>query len=156
GRAEVRTGNASLRCHVPEAMHVLVTGAYGLIGSAVVARLRAEGHQVTGTGRDTTAVAGRHPDMRWLSADFTRMAEEDWLPHLAGIDTVVNCTGVLQGHGSHAARDVHVRGTLALFKACEHARVRRLIHFSAIGVDRAQPSQFSRTKLEADRALVDL
>jgi uncharacterized protein YbjT (DUF2867 family) len=41
----------------------------------------------------------------------------------------------------------------ALFEACEQSGVRRIIHLSAIGVDRAQPSSFSATKYVGDRHL---
>ena len=45
---------------------------------------------------------------------------------------------------------MHADGAAALFAACERAAVRRVIHFSAIGVDRAAPTDFSRTKIEGD------
>jgi uncharacterized protein YbjT (DUF2867 family) len=49
---------------------------------------------------------------------------------------------------------VHSDGPAALFSAGERARVRRVIHFSAIGVDRDTPTAFSRTKLQGDQALM--
>jgi uncharacterized protein YbjT (DUF2867 family) len=42
---------------------------------------------------------------------------------------------------------------LALWRACEAAGVRRVIHFSALGVDRGGLTDFSRTKSEGDEAL---
>jgi uncharacterized protein YbjT (DUF2867 family) len=48
---------------------------------------------------------------------------------------------------------VHFEGPSALFSACERADVKRIIHFSAIGVERDQPSDFSKTKLQAEEAL---
>jgi hypothetical protein len=40
-----------------------------------------------------------------------------------------------------------------LFAACATAGVRRIIHLSAIGVDRETPSEFSRTKAAGDKVL---
>ncbi|HXM30669.1 MAG TPA: NAD-dependent epimerase/dehydratase family protein, partial [Xanthobacteraceae bacterium] len=40
-------------------MRVLVIGAYGFIGSAVVARLVADGHEVVGAGRRIKAARER-------------------------------------------------------------------------------------------------
>ena len=75
-------------------MRVLVTGAYGLIGSAILARLHREGHEVVGTGRAIEAARRRFPDARWIAADFNRLTTADaWRPLLDGIDAVVNCAG---------------------------------------------------------------
>jgi uncharacterized protein YbjT (DUF2867 family) len=79
---------------------------------------------------------------------------EDWLPHLAGVDAVVNCAGVLQDSLRDSTTGVHVHGVAALFAACERVGVRRIVHLSAIGVDRDAPTAFSRTKLAGDAALM--
>jgi uncharacterized protein YbjT (DUF2867 family) len=49
---------------------------------------------------------------------------------------------------------VHHQGIATLFVACEQLQIRRVIHFSAIGVDRQTPSAFSETKLSGDKALM--
>ena len=76
------------------------------------------------------------------------------MPHLAGIDAVVNCVGVLQDSARERTDAVHRDGPAALFLACERVGIRKLIHFSAIGVDRQQPSQFSISKYAGDQALM--
>lgn len=135
-------------------MKILVTGAYGFIGSAVTARLAADGHEILGLGRRVEEAARQRPDIRWIALDIARATSpEDWLPHLAGVDAVVNCAGALQDGGSDDIRGVHVDGTVALFAACERAGVRRVVHVSAIGIDRETPTEFSATKLVADTDL---
>ena len=49
---------------------------------------------------------------------------------------------------------MHVAGSAALYAACESEGVRRVILFSAIGTNRAAPSDFSRTKQEGEAALM--
>ena len=39
-------------------MRILVTGAYGLIGSAVLLRLHRDGHELVATGRAVAAAGG--------------------------------------------------------------------------------------------------
>ncbi|MFN4140347.1 SDR family oxidoreductase [Aestuariivirga sp.] len=130
-------------------MRVLLIGATGLIGSAVAARLPGEGHEVVPVSRRPMDRPGA------IILDMARAtAPEVWLPHLRGIDAVVNCAGVLQDGPRENTRAVHAAGAAALFEACERAGVRRVIHFSAIGVDRAQPSAFSASKLAGDEALM--
>ena len=132
-------------------MRVLIIGASGLIGSTVAARLASEGHEIVAiarrTGRGQAGVAWRALDV----AKATR--PDDWLPHLEGIDAVVNCAGVLQDMPGNSTMGVHATGVSALFRACERAGVRRVIHLSAIGVDRQAPTAFSASKLAGDEAL---
>ncbi|UUP18707.1 SDR family oxidoreductase [Nitratireductor thuwali] len=137
-------------------MNVLVTGATGLIGSAVCARLAADGHKVIGTSRGPQAVAGGAV-ARWIRVDFAEATgPAEWLPHLHGVDAVVNCVGVLQDNPRENTSAAHALGASALFQACVEAGARRVVHFSAIGVDRHQASAFSATKLQGDEALTAL
>jgi uncharacterized protein YbjT (DUF2867 family) len=135
-------------------MKILVTGAYGFIGSAVTARIEADGHQIVGVGRNIAKASRQQPGVRWVALDISKAKRaEDWLPHLAGVDGVVNCAGALQDGGSDDIHGLHVDGTVALFAACEQAGVKRVVHFSAIGIDRETPTKFSQTKLIADNDL---
>jgi uncharacterized protein YbjT (DUF2867 family) len=138
-------------------LRVLVTGATGLIGSAVVARLIVAGHKVTGLSRGVATARWRQPEASWLSADIAHQTTpEHWHPHLQGIEAVVNCAGALQDGPSDSLKGVHTVGTSALFAACEQLGIRRVVHFSAIGVDRETPTAFSRTKLEGEQVLMAL
>ncbi len=138
-------------------MRVLVTGAYGLIGSVCLPRLHRDAHVLTATGRAVGEAQRRFPYARWLEADFARLTRaQDWLAPLTGIDAVVNCVGVLQDGPRDDTRLVHVEATCALFDACVQAGVRRVVHLSAIGSDPAGPTAFARTKAQADAHLAAL
>ena len=133
----------------------MVTGATGLIGSALTARLISAGHIVFGVARTVKEAARRFPAAQWKTCDIARMTQSGlWVPYLEGVDAVVNCAGVLQDGPGDSTRGIHVDGIAALFAACERTGVRRVVHFSAIGVDRETPTKFSRTKLEGDRRLM--
>jgi len=136
-------------------MRVLVTGAYGLIGSAVLAQLHREGHQLVGAGRDLETARRRFPFCTWVAADFRKlMRADDWTPLLSGIDVVVNCVGVLQDGPRDDVRRVQADATIALFAACEAAGVRKVVHISAIGAEAGAPSEFARSKAAAEEDLM--
>jgi len=134
-------------------MRVLVVGASGFIGSAIATRLPASGHEVVAVSRrlQTTGPAADH-----LALDVSRQrSPADWLPHLQAIDAVVYCAGALQDAPGDSLEDVHHRAAASLFEACASAGVRRVILFSAIGVDRGTRTAFSSTKAAGERALMD-
>lgn len=133
---------------------ILIIGATGLIGAHVAADLAAAGHEVTGVARRVDAAARAMPSLRWRALDLARAPSADWAPLLAGIDVVVNCAGALQSGPADDVSATHERGLAALVAACESAGVRRLIHFSAMGVDRATPTEFSRSKRAGDEVLM--
>jgi len=138
-------------------MRVLVTGAYGLIGGACVARLYAAGHDVVAAGRNIRSARRRFPFAQWVAADFNKLEDAPaWLPLLQGIDAVVNCVGVLQDGLRDDVRRVQLDGTKALFHGCVCASVKRVIHISAIGAEPDGPSEFSRSKAGAEAYLREL
>jgi uncharacterized protein YbjT (DUF2867 family) len=138
-------------------MRVLVTGGYGLIGSACLARLYAAGHDVVGGGRSIGAARRRFSYAHWIEADFLQLQNaQAWQPLLANIDAVVNCVGVLQDGWGDDVERIQFAGTVALFDGCLRAGVRRIVHMSALGADAAGPSTFSRTKAAAEAHLQTL
>lgn len=135
-------------------MRILLTGATGFIGSAVLARLKAAGHEVWAVTRRAGPAARRLAADRWIELDLAAARDPaDWRPHLEGVGAVVNCAGVLQDSARDSTGGVHRDGPAALFAACEAAGVRRVIHVSAIGADKGALSAFSRTKAEGEAVL---
>ncbi len=61
---------------------------------------------------------------------------------------------ILQDGPRERTRGIHVEGAAALFRACESAGVRRVVHVSAIGTERETLSAFSATKREGEEALL--
>ena len=136
-------------------MRILVTGATGLIGAAVVGRLLGEGHDVVDVARNISRAERRLPQVGWIRLNISHATSPDaWLPHLPGVEAVVNCAGLLQDAPGESVAGVHERGVAALFEACERTGVRRVIQISAIGIDRETPTPFSRSKLRGDEALM--
>jgi uncharacterized protein YbjT (DUF2867 family) len=138
-------------------MRCLVTGAYGFIGSAVVAALSREGASVVGAGRDVALGRRLHPEIDWIACDFnTDIEPAHWLKRLTGVDAVVNCVGILQGNLRDDARRIHADATIALFRACASAGVKRLVHISAVSAEADIASDYARSKAKADVALAGL
>ena len=128
-------------------MRILLVGGTGLVGSAIYARLSGEGHECVLVSRHPAAA----PDAHHITLDVARTTVSQWKSILVGVDAVINAAGALQGQDMQG---VHVAGSAALYTACESAGVRRVILFSAIGIDRDARSEFSRTKREGEAALM--
>jgi uncharacterized protein YbjT (DUF2867 family) len=135
-------------------LRILVTGATGLIGSAVVSGLSTDGHEVAGVARNVDHTRRSMPQCHWHALDVAAASLEDWAALMVGVEAVVNCAGALQDSASDSLLGVHQTGAQTLFVACERAGVRRFIQISAIGVDRGTPTAFSQTKSRGDDALM--
>lgn len=137
-------------------MRILVIGANGFIGSAIVAAARAAGIDIRGAVRDPDRLTSRFPETEALFvdlADATAHAPAFWEEALSGIDAVVFAAGVLQPRGKDTVWAIQVRAPDAVYRACETAGVRRIVHISAVGVDQARTA-FAKSKLAADQALM--
>jgi len=137
-------------------MRVLVLGAYGLIGSAIVETLVAEGHLVTGLGRDGAKGRRLRPDIDWIEADLARLADpDDWARVLGGKEfaSVVNAAGVLQSGPRDDVDAVQERAIVALIAHLERAGGARFIQISAPGADPDAATEFMASKGRADARL---
>ena len=152
-------------------MQVVVTGATGNIGTAVVARLLVRGHDVHGIARRPPQGGPGEPGLRWTALDLTA---PDRAPRLRlafeGADAVVHLAWGFQPTRDAAyLRQLDVGGTEAVLAAARAAGVSRLVHISSVGayspatssvpVDETWPTggiswlPYSRHKVEAERLL---
>jgi nucleoside-diphosphate-sugar epimerase len=152
---------------------VLVTGATGFVGSAVVARLLADGVPVCAAVRlETTRFAGaRTVRVAGLGAST------EWRRALDGCRAVVHCAARVHVMRDDARdplaeyRAVNVEGTIALAKQAAAVGARRFIFISSIKVngeatalgtpfrasDHPHPvDPYGISKLEAEHALEEL
>jgi uncharacterized protein YbjT (DUF2867 family) len=135
-------------------MNVLILGATGFIGSAIAAHLAAEGHVVTGLGRDPDRARLKQPGIRWLRADLARMqSSANWADPLAGQQVVVNCAGALQDGLADNLAATQTDAMLALYQAANQSQRPLIIQISARIPGAAADLPFLATKRQADEAL---
>lgn len=138
-------------------MRILVTGATGFIGGAVVDALLARGHVPVPAVRDAAAARRRWPGLEPMACDFmSDTAADVWRPRLAGIDAVVNAVGILRESPGATFAALHSATPRALFSACADTGVRRVVQVSALGADAGAGSAYHLSKREADEALLAL
>ncbi|MGH9718842.1 MAG: NAD-dependent epimerase/dehydratase family protein [Bryobacteraceae bacterium] len=118
-------------------MRIAITGATGLMGSALGRVLRAEGHEVVSIARRGNIPAA--------------ITDEDALARaFAGCDAIAHCAGINRELGSQTYARVHVEGTRAVVRAARSAGVRRIAMVSFL---RARPncgSPYHESKWEAE------
>jgi nucleoside-diphosphate-sugar epimerase len=150
-------------------MKILVTGATGFIGKALLQRLTTEPeYQVTGSTRQQNP----EPSAASLIHVGTANAATDWSAALQGVDVVVHVAAHLATRNSslEALRRTNVDGTLALARQALSAGTRRFIFISSVGVNGstthhaafneisppAPTDDYARSKLEAEQGLQKL
>lgn len=160
-------------------MRIVVTGATGNVGTAVLRRLLDDGgHEVVGLARrpparSSRAGVDRWPGVRWERVDLTRDESGPVLERaFADADAVVHLAwGFQPSHDMAYLERLGVGGTRRVLEAAVTARVPHLVHMSSVGayapkrddapVDETYPtdgvpsSVYSRHKAAAERLLDD-
>ncbi|MBU2713442.1 SDR family NAD(P)-dependent oxidoreductase, partial [Zooshikella harenae] len=109
-------------------MNILITGAAGFIGSAIVELLLQEGHSVKACARNPHNLP-RHPNLKAASIDFSaHLTAEDWLQQ---IHAVINCAGILTERYFGEFSQLHFQSPKALAEACVQQGIKKFIQLSA-------------------------
>lgn len=152
-------------------MRIVITGASGNVGSAVLRRLHADGrHDLVGVARRPPEAVGPFAGVRWASVDLARDDVTALSSVFAGADAVVHLAwGFQPSHREDYLRELGVGGTGRVIDAATAAGVPHLVHMSSVGaysprrgdepVDESWPtdgvptSMYSRHKAAAERRL---
>ncbi|WP_027345706.1 NAD-dependent epimerase/dehydratase family protein [Hamadaea tsunoensis] len=115
-------------------MHIVLTGAAGMLGTALLDR---EWPGFTWTGVDLRPPRHAHDNAQDGAQDFVTadVRDTDRLAKVfAGADVVVHAAAALPSHRSAEIRSVDVDGTRSVVEAVRRAGVPRLVHISSTAV----------------------
>ena len=136
---------------------ILVTGASGFVGSAIVRLAVSRGLGVRAMARKGTSLnllsgVPLSPDAI-VHAEMTDPAT--LVKAVEGVEAVVHCAATTSEMAPdlELSRRVNVEGIRSLLEACNQAGVRRFIQMSSQSAHPANPAVYGRTKLEADECL---
>lgn len=131
-------------------LNVCVLGGTGFVGTELVVRLANRGHNVRVPTRHT--INGNHlrvlPTVELVVGNVHSPLVLGEL--FSSIDVVVNLVGILNERGRSSFRSVHTDLAGKVVDAMRAQRVPRLLHMSSLGSSAQAPSQYLRTKAEAE------
>ncbi|MBV9594233.1 MAG: NAD-dependent epimerase/dehydratase family protein [Actinobacteria bacterium] len=124
---------------------IVVTGASGNVGTALLRRLAGTAH-VTGIARRRPPATAPYDTAEWLTLDLSQDdATDRLLPAMAGADAVVHLAWQIQpGRDRAQLRRTNQGGTRAVVEAAAVAGVSHVIHMSSVGAYSAGPAERTR------------
>lgn len=132
---------------------ITVLGGSGFVGSSLVAKLDAAGHQVTVITRRRESA--KHlillPKVHVIECDLDE-------PHhlrdlLEGSDVVINLVGILHQRGKSTFEQMHHQLPRRVAQLCVELGIPRLLHMSALQASSSAPSQYLRSKAAGESAV---
>ena len=132
---------------------ILVTGATGVVGTALVPQLLAAGHQVRALVRDPRRLGSQRVNVQLALVD---LGDPHGLRHaVRGCDTVIHLAAAIRDQPPRRVEEINGLGTLRLLRAAERAGAKRFLFFSALGATGFQRTRFFRSKALAEEAVLD-
>ena len=130
---------------------ILLTGATGVIGSAVLRRLTASGETVRCLVRHPKRLSEQRVRVQIALGDLANPSS--FRNALRGVDTVVHLAASIRDQPQASIEELNGVATARLVRAAERAGVRRFVFFSALGVSRHSRTRFFRSKALAQEAV---
>ena len=134
---------------------ILVTGATGTVGQALLPRLLERGDEVRVLVRDPRKLGRMRVEVRIALGDLTDFGDSRVTRQaLRGVDTVIHLAASIRDQAA-PVEELTGLATARLLRAAEAAGIGRFTFFSAIGATEFQRTRFFRAKALAERAVRD-
>ena len=130
---------------------LLLTGATGTVGRAVLRRLVASGTPVRCLVRDPRRLGAERVQVQIALGD---LGDHHSFRHaLRGVDTVVHLASVIRDQPGGSIEELAGVATWRLVQAAERAGVTRFVFFSTLGASTRSRARLMRAKAIAERAV---
>jgi NADH dehydrogenase len=130
---------------------ILLTGATGTVGSALLRRLTAGGRPVRALVRDQRGLGDQRVRVQIALGDLSD--PPSFRNALRGVDTVVHLAASIRDQPRGSIEELNAVATLRLVRAAERAGVRRFVFFSALNAHHHSRTRFFRAKALAEDAV---
>ena len=130
---------------------ILLTGATGTVGSALLRRLTADGQPVRALVRDQRGLGDQRVRVQIALGDLAN--PPSFRNALRGVDTVVHLAASIRDQPHASIEELNAVATLRLVRAAERAGVRRFVFFSALNARHHSRTRFFRAKALAEDAV---
>jgi uncharacterized protein YbjT (DUF2867 family) len=132
---------------------ILLTGATGTVGSALLRRLTGRGETVRCLVRSPRHLGEQRVRVQIALGD---LADPLSFRHaLRGVETVIHLAASTRDQPAGSIEELNGLATWRLVRAAERAGVRRFLLFSALGASSRHASRFFRAKALAERAVAE-
>jgi uncharacterized protein YbjT (DUF2867 family) len=130
---------------------ILLTGATGTIGTALLRRLVAARKPVRCLVRDPRKLGPERVRVQIALGDLGDPAS--FRNALRGVDTVVHLAAAIRDQDAGSIEELNGVATARLLRASERGGVKRFLFFSAMGASQHSSARFFRAKALAERAV---
>ncbi len=130
---------------------ILLTGATGTLGSALLRRLVADGRPVRCLVREPKRLGAERVRVQIALGDLADPAS--FRNALRGVDTVVHLAASTRDQPRGSIEELNAMATLRLVRAAERSSAQSFMFFSATGASLQSPTRFFRSKALARQAV---
>jgi NADH dehydrogenase len=130
---------------------ILLTGATGTVGSALLRRLTLDGRPVRALVRDSRRLGDQRVRVQIAMGDLAD--PPSFRNALRGVDTVVHMAASIRDQPRASIEELNALATLRLVRAAERAGAQRFLFFSAMGASHHSRTRFFRAKALAQEAV---
>jgi uncharacterized protein YbjT (DUF2867 family) len=130
---------------------LLLTGATGLVGSALLPRLLAEGTEVRCLVRDPRRLGAQRVRVQIALGDLTD--PPSFRNALRGVQTVVHLAASIRDQPHGSIEELNGIATWRMVEAAERRGVERFVFFSALGASTHHRARLLRAKALAEQAV---
>ena len=131
---------------------LLLTGATGLVGSALLRRLVAEGTPVRCLVRDPRRLGAERVRVQIALGDLAD--PPSFRNALRGVDQVIHLAATIRDQPRGSIEELNGIATWRLVQAAERAGVQRFVFFSALNASSHNRTRFLRAKALAEEAVM--
>jgi NADH dehydrogenase len=135
---------------------ILVTGATGTVGRALLPKLLERDEEVRVLVRDPRRLGRLRVEVRIALGDLIDFRDPRTVRHaLRGVSTVIHLAAAVRDQPAARVEELNGLATARLLRTAEGMGLERFVFFSAIGASEVQRTRFFRAKALAEQAVQD-